>query len=253
MFNIDIRHANNKKKIYNSTNHFSKMFTTIYLHGALGRKFGKEWKLDVSTVKEAIRAIDINLKGKLIEYWFTKGRDKKYRIKLEDYSLSDEKEILGPIGKTKNIHILPITKGSKSGVGKIFAAIAIAVVTYYTGQYGTAAGWGKTTLDIVANTGYGLSISLALGGIVQLLTPVPNFNQDSGNDNASTIFAGNSTMQTQGGSVAVVYGQMIIAPMPIAVSISNSDTKITTDIDYSDVEVEYLDGGGVQYRTISKN
>ena len=222
------------------------MLTTIYLHGALGRKFGKEWKLDIGTVNEAIRAININLKDALFQYWRGKGRDKKYRIKIGDYAINDEREILSPTGNVDNIHIVPVTKGSKDSLGKIIGGVVLIVVgaiLVYTG-YGAAA--GKSLISA--------GIGMLAGGVIQMLTPIPNFAQNAGTDDGrgSTLFAGVSSQQSQGGPVGLVYGKMMVSPMPVAVSLSNEDTKITTGITITDVDFEELEGGGVQYRYSSR-
>ena len=230
--------------------------TTFHLHGALGRKFGKVWNLHVNSVKEGLRAIDINLKGALSNYWINKGRDKKYKVKLDDYAISDEKEIIGPMGNTKIIHIVPLIKGSDNAFGKILTGVAMIGLMFATGGLSTAgfAGWAKAGLGyVIGMTTVGMGASLILGGVVQLLTPVPNFNQDAGNDSkSSTVFSGNSINQAQGGSVGIVYGTMMISPMPIAISLSNSDVEITTDIPENNVEERILLGGGIQYNSVVK-
>ena len=36
---------------------------TVYLHGKLGKRFGKKWELAVDTIPEAMNAIDVNSEG----------------------------------------------------------------------------------------------------------------------------------------------------------------------------------------------
>jgi predicted phage tail protein len=220
------------------------IMTTIYLHGVLGRKFGKLWKLEVSSVAEAIRAIDINLKGKLSEYWQGAARDKKYTVKIGDYGIQDEKELAANSVGVSDIHITPIIKGSKSGPMKILAGIVLIVVGYFT--FGTTSAWGIALISSGA--------SLTLGGIQQMLTPIPNFNQGTGSDaasNGSSIFQGNAATQAQGGSVPLVYGKMLVAPMPISMSLVNSDV-VTTDTGYiGGATGNELPGGGTQYTPIT--
>jgi predicted phage tail protein len=43
---------------------------TVYLHGKLGKRFGKKWRLSVSSAQEAISAIDANQEG-FIDYILT--------------------------------------------------------------------------------------------------------------------------------------------------------------------------------------
>ncbi len=197
--------------------------TNIYLHGMLGRKFGKLWTLDVESVKEAVRAIDINVRGKLREYWIGKGKEKQYSIKIGDYKLSDEKELSSSSMKG-DIHIIPVIKGSKTGGQKIFAAIAMIAVAYFTGGFG-AEGWIETS-GAWGEAYMGMAISLALGGVMQLLTPIPNFNQGVGNDgsgSSSNLFQGNASSIMQGGAVPVVYGRILVSPMPVGISLVNSN------------------------------
>jgi predicted phage tail protein len=225
----------------------------IYLHGQLGRKFGKEWKdMAVSSVAEAIRAVDINLKGELRKYWSQKGREKKYKVKIGDYTVTDDKELIANSGKG-DIHIVPIIKGASSGWGKIFAAVAIVALAWWNPM-----GWSMLaangSLTMWGSAVVGLTTSLALGGIVQLLTPVPNFNQNAGNagnsDDAATrgsAFAGNTVGTVQGGSVPLVYGRMLVSPMPISMSLTNKTTNSTKNSTLGGVGVVSSPGGGEQY------
>ncbi len=197
-------------------------FTTVYLHGNLGRKFGKEWRLNVRSVAEAIKAIDINLKGALKQYWREKGRDKKYKIKVGEYFLNDEKEILSNSDKPKEIHIMPFIKGRSSGLGKIIAGIVLIIVGYFT--FGSTSAWGMALISG--------GVGMALGGVVQLLTPIPNFNQNAGQSSATFgggAFQGNAATAIQGAAVPVVYGEMMVAPTPIAISLSNQDMIILSN------------------------
>ena len=221
----------------------------IYLHGMLGRKFGKLWKLEVSSAAEAVRAIDVNLDGRLKEYWGHKGRDKKYRIKLGDYAINDESEIRAPLGKINEIHIVPVVKGASSGWGKIIVGAVILIAAIYTQQYWAVEGASKM-MFAMGTAAVGMGASLVLGGIVQLLTPVPNMNQNAGNnaDNiGSRIFEGNSTAIVQGDSVPIVYGRMLVSPMPVSISISNVSMQITKNSETGGVSTIGAPGGSYQY------
>lgn len=100
----------------------------------------------------------------------------------------------------------------------------------------------------------GVGASLILGGISQLLTPTPNFNQDTaGESRGSSLFNGNAAAVSQGGSVGLVYGRALVTPMPVCISFWNQDvtaadgSPISSDagnINYCRVT---LDGGGYQW------
>lgn len=222
--------------------------TNIHLHGMLGRKFGKLWRLDVSSVAEAVRAIDANIGGLLRAYLSTDGREKKYRFRLGEYNVQDEMELKVSFGSTKDIHIIPVAKGAKSALGKILVGVAlIGLMIWNPGSFFLAAG----KLTMWGTIAAGMAGSLVLGGIVQALTPVPNYNT-SANDEAtrgSTTFQGNSLSVTQGGSVGLAYGRILVSPMPISVSLVNEDvsTSTTSTSTIGNVDMTNLPGGSIQY------
>lgn len=198
----------------------------IHLGGHLGRLFGADWELFVSSPAEAIRAIDANLKGALKQYLNTKGRDKLYKISLgRKENGVDEDGVRGPCGQ-QDVYLLPVIKGRNSGVGKILAGIAIIALVFATG--GAALGAGGSLFGITAGTvgtiGLGIGASLILGGISQLLTPSPSFNADSqGDSRGSNLFQGNATTVSQGGAVGLIYGRIAVTPMPISLSVTSFD------------------------------
>lgn len=219
--------------------------TTIHLGGKLGQLFGKRWDLMVASPAEAIRAIDVNLKGELRKYLFKQGKTKFYKVGVgKKDALIEEKE-LGNRSGNSTIHISPVAKGRNSGVGKIFAAVAIAVATFYT--FGTAGIFANAAL---ATAGYAAAASLAIGGVVQLLTPTPNFNQNAEGDSrgdGSTFFQGGATAISQGGAIGLVYGRALVTPMPISISTNNTDRSkpdVAGVIDYCTTTDE---NGLVQY------
>lgn len=217
--------------------------TNVFLHGRLGKLYGHEWKLAVKSPAEAIRAIDVNTRGRLKAQLYREGTKKFYKICVgnPDNAL-DKSELHNPSGKT-DIHIVPVPKGRKSGLGKVLAAIAIAVITYYTA--GAAASFLGTTTAVAQTVGYTMAASLFLGGIVQMLTPVPNFNTDSSGDGrGSNLFQGNSSIATQGSTVGLVYGRMMVTPMPVAVAFDNYDQGGTPDgFNSTEYDTSYDDNG----------
>ena len=225
--------------------------TNVYLTGKLGQIFGKKWVLDIKSPAEAVRAINANTKGKFVEY-LEKNKNKYYKVALQKKdNLINPEEIRNRSGNN-DIYIMPTIKGSNSGFGKILAGIAFLVITYYTfgAGSGAAAGLFGMTASETAVIGYGIGASLVLGGITQLLTPVPSFDQNSGGNEdgrQSTLFQGNASTIFQGGAVGLIYGRALVAPMPISLSINNSDTDATASTTVGSVEQRDLNGGGYEY------
>lgn len=210
---------------------------TVHLGGKLGTLFGKEWKgLCVSSPAEAIRAININTKGKFQQYFFD-HREKEYHVTLRKKSAETclgASELTHRSG-ANDIYILPVIKGRNNGWVKIVAGVILvivgAVVDYFTG--GSA-----------GNSFITLGLGLILGGITQLLTPVPQQQQQLQSYN----FQGNATTVNQGGSVPVFYGRYLISPLPISVSFIASDlTNTTNGFAPGTVTSTTLPGGGTQY------
>ena len=104
-----------------------KRMKKIYLHGALGKRFGKEWSLDVSSASEAISALFANepkiakyINKKYqegISYGVKKGANKNF-LQKEDYTLNTNKDL----------HVFPVPEGSASfAVNLLSMAVTTAV------------------------------------------------------------------------------------------------------------------------------
>lgn len=201
--------------------------TNIFLHGRLGKAYGHEWKLDVRSPAEAIRAIDANLKGRLKEQLYKEGTKKFYKVCLGNVENPLEKNELSINSGRVDIHIVPVPKGRKSGLGKILAAAAIIALMVWNPGAAFIGAKGLTMWGTMAATA---AASLALGGVVQMLTPTPNFNQNSdGDGRGSSLFQGNSVVTTQGSTVGLVYGRMMVTPMPVSIAFDNYDQAASSN------------------------
>lgn len=200
--------------------------TKIHLGGALGKKFGEVWNLYVSSPSEAIKAININTNGKFGEYLRKQGQSKFYKISIANKKNTLNRMELGNSSGTRDIYIMPAIKGNKSGWGKILAAIVIIIASYYVGGGFSSGGFSSAGFSgSLASAGISLGVSMLIGGIVQLMTPVQDFNanQDATATAGSNIFQGNATAIIQGGVVTVVYGRALVSPMPVSIAFNNFD------------------------------
>lgn len=180
------------------------MIRTVRLYGKLGKLFGKEWKLDVATVGEAIKAININTKGKLQQYLTGEGAFKNYKVCVKNKNNFLLKEELNTPYEDGDIFIIPTLKASgKNGVLQTIIGVVLAVVGIIFEQP-----WLTK-----------LGIALALGGIVQMLTPGPKDVENR----QSFIFAGNANTTYQNAPIGCVYGRALVAPMPVCLSLDNKD------------------------------
>jgi predicted phage tail protein len=197
----------------------------IHLGGKLGKIFGKIWRLDVSGPAEAIRAICINTEGKFREYFETEGRNKYYKVCVGNKkNILSAEEIKGKTGKS-DIYIMPVIKMSGKGFLQILVGVALIALVVATG--GAAGFLGQFAQPLLF-----AGVGLAIGGIVTMLTPVPKMQDNRGDNRTSSIFQGNATTISQNSPVGLIYGRVIVAPMPIALSFDNfpQDNKNKTNI-----------------------
>jgi len=228
------------------------MLRTVYLEGKLGKLFGRKWELDVDTVREALRAIDVNTKGEFMKYMSTEGAKRYYKIGLQSKKniIDVRNESSGPIGSS-DIYIMPTIKGSGDSPWlQIVVGIVLIIVTWGAATPGV---FGANALISAgtATIGYGLAASLILGGVMQLLTPVPKFDTSSSgavDDGGSNLFQGNANAVAQGGSVGIIYGRTLVSPMPISAATNTQERSTTNTNQIGSVTETVLDGGGVQYQ-----
>lgn len=232
-----------------------KELTKVYLVGSLGKAIGREeWDLDVNSVSEALRAIDINTKGGLERYLRGPGAKRHYKIALQKKeNLIDIKGEMHNKSGRSTIYVMPTIRGRNEGWQKIAAGVVILALTYFTGGLATPAvgGWAtagaSSSLGLVGSVAVGFGISLVLGGITQTLTPTARTPEEAAEQRNSTVFQGNASVVVQGGVVPVIYGRALVTPIPISITIDNDDLSTTSAGDEGTVEETELQGGGIQY------
>lgn len=199
----------------------------IYLEGEIGEKFGKEFTMPVTSFSEVFRCLECN---------FPEVR--KYLIDCEERNIGFVCEVAGtPLNseaellleyKEGDMVISAIPSGSKSGGGKILAAIAIIAVLYFTGGFGAegyiSKGFAKGASGIAQAKAYAgvaaisMATNLALTGIQQIMAPDPGVDNDQ---DESYLFQGTGQTLIEGDPVPVLYGKLRIPGRPISVQVRN--------------------------------
>ncbi len=228
--------------------------THVVLVGSLGRAPGVErtdWHLDVKSVAEAIRAININTQGALERYLRGPARDRTYRIALQKRdNIIDPKEAAHRSGRS-TIYIMPTIRGRNSGIGKVLAGVALIAIAVLSQQYELMPyAWsmvGGTAWATAGTIVMGFGISMVLGGIAQMLTPTPQGPNASPEQAQSTSFPGNAASVVQGGCVPVVYGRALVSPIPVSITVTNNNVSTTDTGTDGSVVATPLEGGGTQY------
>lgn len=184
------------------------MLRKIKLYGPLAKFIGKRvLRADVASAAEAVRFLLANW-PELEKHM----ADQHYRVSVGDYDLSLE-EIGHPAGQ-QEIKIIPVVAGA-GAVGRIIAGVALVAIGLFV------PGIGALGVQLLV----GVGASLILGGVAQLLTPVPKMasGKDSDKDaRKSYSFSGIQNVSRQGVAVPVIYGETIVGSVVISAAIDVS-------------------------------
>ena len=182
------------------------MLRKIKLYGQLAKFIGRRvLEADVATAAEAVRMLVANFPG--LEKHMA---DQYYRVTVGPYDLAVD-EIHDPAGQ-QDIKIVPVIAGA-GAVGRIIAGIALVAFSLLLPGVGAAIGGAlMTKIGLLGG-------ALILGGVAQLLTPVPKVTQGSGSDNdprKTFNFSGIQQTSRQGVPVPAVYGLTLVGSVVIS-------------------------------------
>ena len=208
----------------------------VILHGELAEKFNNEYRLDVASPKEAIRALCC-----LVPNFKNTFADGAYYIYVEENEIINIDESNIDFNSRGDIHIVPEVVGAKKGgLGKVLMGIALIGLAVFTAGAGAGfavqafAGIGLSGNAAITATGLAISamtnagIALALGGAAQMLAPKVQNNTDAADKQQSYLFNGSDTNIANGSCVPLVYGRVLAAGYPITFDISNEETNNET-------------------------
>lgn len=206
------------------------MLRNITLYGDLGEKFGKYWRLDVSSPSEATRAIDANKPG-FIKYIL----EREYHVLIGGKELENPYQLLDPIG-SKDITIIPAIQGSKNrGLSLLIIGALIVFAPYIVTSlsHGTALFGEQTAMLVAQEAGMSfmtspfmmkLGAGLMFQGVAQLLAPKPTKPESSEVDNGQSYsFNGPVNTVSQGLPIPICYGELIVGGALISASVTSED------------------------------
>lgn len=178
------------------------MLRKVRLYGSLAKFVGSRvLEADISTAAEAVRFLVANFEG--LEQHMA---DKHYKVITHTALTTDE---LHDVTNVEVIKIVPVVAGS-GPVARILTGIALIAVSFF--------------VPFVAPILFGLGASLVLGGIAQLITPVPKIGQgeDSVTDTKRSYnFSGIQQTSRAGTPVPLVYGKTLVGSVVISAGISD--------------------------------
>lgn len=194
------------------------MLTKIYLEGAMGRNFGREWTLDIHTPAEALQLIQANMPrfGQWIRDNLKRYEKCMIICKYADGRVEalDEKTMLMH-KEAQEIHFVPTVYGAGKWMGAIVGAVMIvvgAVVSYWCPALGQSL--------IVA--GAGMLVSTVVTAIMGRTK-----RNDADEEGTSYYFNGAQNTTRQGVPVPLIFGRCKVGSAVISSSINVSDQSVT--------------------------
>ena len=201
------------------------MLRKIKLYGELAKFIGhKEFEVKADTLASAVSFLVNNFEG--IDKFMS---PKYYQVKVGNYAI-DESEVNHPIGK-EDIHFVPVITGAGRGVGKIFLGAALIGLSFLS--FGTSAGMGVAFSKGLAKVGFiqkglfGLGASLVLGGVSDMLFPLPKIEDFESEEDPRLSFSFGGTQQTgrAGTPVPLVYGEIFTGSVVISGGIDTEQVQ----------------------------
>lgn len=165
-------------------------------------KYGKRFNLDVMTAGEALKALLFQMPG--LQRHMNNGL---YRLRIsgEDISEKDLKKSMSSVlSENAVIHIVPKVIGAKNGIFSFIAGAILVVV----GIIISGASYGS--LSAFSGPMIGIGVGLMAGGLVSMLTKLPQTNIDDSTTNNNTSFSNLDNAVTQGQPIPLCYGEMMI-------------------------------------------
>ncbi|WP_426201025.1 tail assembly protein [Pseudomonas sp. TWP3-1] len=201
----------------------------IRLDGALGKRFGREHSLAVSSFAEAIRALGVLKKGFTQYLNEAKSRGIVFAVFYGDRNISDS-ELRDPPGSGV-MRITPVVQGSKNsgGLQTIIGIALVVAASYFTaGAASGAAGAGLFGTASAAWTVAGtVGLSLAIGGVAQMVAgTAPGIDSsEAANNQPSYNFSGIKNTVTQGNPVPLCYGEMVVGSACVSLGVVAEDQQ----------------------------
>lgn len=183
----------------------------IRVYGRLSKLLkAREFLAEVSSAAEAVRFLLANwphLEQHMIS--------QRYRVTVGGYAISEE-ELQHPIGE-QEIRIIPVIGGA-GATGRILAGVALIAGAFFTG--GATIGLLGLAAPVALSTVLGgIGVSLVLGGVSQLLSPVPTIPTEQSDPRASYSFSGVQNTSRQGLPIPLIYGEMICGSIVVSAGV----------------------------------
>lgn len=192
----------------------------IKLSGSL-RRFGRSFRVDARSAREACTALATMIPGFRQHLLDSERRGVRFAVFVDRRNVGEQQlDVRGQ----REVRLVPVLAGSaKAGLLQTILGVILIVA----GVLLSETPFGAPLI--------GAGISLTLGGIIQLLVPVPKDKQKAG----STFFDGPVNTVIQGGCVPYLYGEGIVGSVRISAGIDILATAVNGDPETTDPVISY--------------
>lgn len=207
------------------------MLRKIKLYGPLAKFIGKRvLQADVGSAAEAVRFLVANFPA--VEKHMA---DQHYRVSVGESDITLD-ELQNPAGQS-DIKIVPVVAGAGGSTGNILLGVGLIAASFLlpgaglfgtTSLFGVSAAQGGAVLAGLGTAFSAVGASLVLGGISQMLSPVPTNTQgaNSNTDPRKTYsFSGIQQTSRQGTPVPICYGLTLTGSVVISAGIDTVQVK----------------------------
>ena len=203
------------------------MSRKIKLYGKLAEFVGhKDFDVQVKSVGQAVSFLINNFPN--LESYMSPNY---YQVKVGNYDISED-QIHYPTGQ-EDIHFVPVISGAGRGFGKILLGAALIGLAFIVPNGlvfskaaggGLAKGFGIAKAGILAKGMVGIGAFLVLGGVTEMLFPMPedDFSEDP---RLSFNFSGLQNTSRAGTSVPIVYGEVMTGSIAISAAVDTNQVE----------------------------
>jgi len=188
--------------------------TTVYLHGLLGKEFGRKFKFSLGRPRDCVLAIDANKNGFLNRILELSKKGAHYSVIVDGRTSTD----LSLETSAKELHIMPSIAG---GAG---TAAVIGIVLVVAG-YALPTGYAILSAVLI---GVGMAaVSYGISNLMQKdqKTDVGSASATANALNKSFLFSNGENLTEQGNPVPIGYGRLRIGSAVIQSTIKSFPAK----------------------------
>jgi len=204
------------------------MLRKIKLYGELAKFLGqKTFEAEVSNAAQAIRFLVVNFPQ--LERHMA---DRYYKVAVGDWEIGKD-ELHYPNGQ-EDLKIIPVVGGAGGrGSGKILLGIGLIGAAFLFSPLTTANFFKAASVEGSLAAAGGLTKAavaiggaLVLGGVSDMLTPVPKISTQEQDPRLSFNFSGIQNTSRAGVAVPVIYGTTLTGSVVVSAAIDNEQVEV---------------------------